>query len=445
MTFLVEEQYEEQEEKYYLNLPVWPEFKVHNKTIDGMIPSCRLESWEDFDQVVKHYCDNDAEGNYVFRGQKHYTWQLEPTLDRLVSGAVTKDIAEKQLHNFRLSTRGRINDKAILSSDSELWALGQHHGLATPLLDWSRSPYVALFFAFEGSDDPTWVGENGESSNYSRTIFVLNKSFIQDLTDVNGSEDGSVLKIVEPSIDDHGRLVNQAGLFTFAPYGEILESELERHLIESGVDTNKDEELSEYICRIHIPNDARTRNSCLKKLHKMNIHHASLFPDLIGSSGYCNDLIREALLARQVKSMDVESTENLDKPLMRISTNSWDKHKLDPSSTKSVLLESLIVDESIRSKVSPYELNDVVGDLLKFINEKAGVDWYKKEPVLARLRNIVRRALRKNNFPDDFISLSANTLISKAADMSRNAESESFNLLSGEIKLEQIEGTVEAI
>lgn len=420
----IEEHYEEQEEKYYLNLPVWPEFKVHNKTIDGMIPSCRLESWEDFDQVVKHYCENDAEGDYVFRGQKHYTWQLEPTLDRLVDGAVTKDIAEKQLHNFRLSTRGRINDKAILSSDSELWALGQHHGLATPLLDWSRSPYVALFFAFEGTDDPTWIENSGESSNYSRTIFVLNKSFIQALAGAGRSEDGSILKIVEPSIDDHGRLVNQAGLFTFAPYGETLESELERHLIEFGVDTNKDEELSEYICRIHIPNDASTRNSCLKKLHKMNIHHASLFPDLIGASGYCNDLIREALLGRQPKKEESENKVIPQPPLTSVPTSSWEKHRLELTNTKVALLDSLVVDESIRGQFPAEDLGKVITDLLSFINEKAGVDWYKKDATLARLRNMIRRDLRKLNFPDDFISPAANAVISSAAEMSEAAEKE---------------------
>ena len=423
-TSLSEEHYEEQEEKYYLNLPVWPEFKIHNKTIDGMIPSCRVKSWEEFDQVVKHYCDNDAEGNYVFRGQKHYKWQLEPTLDRLVTGAVTKKIAEKQLHNFRLSTRGRINDKAILNSDSELWALGQHHGLATPLLDWTLSPYVALFFAFEGADDPTWIGEKGESTNYSRTIFVLNKFFIQDLSDADNPEEEERLKIVEPSIDDHGRLVNQAGLFTFAPYGEILESALDRHLLDSDVDTNNVNELSNYICRIHIPNEADTRNNCLKKLHKMNIHHASLFPDLIGASGYCNDLIREALIVHQSKEEVYEEAPISHSPLTPATSSSWEKHHLDVSdtNTRKALLKSAVIEKSIEGKFSERDLGKVITNLLSFINEKAGVDWYKKEATLARLRNIVRRDLIKMNFPNDFISPAANAMISSAAEISKALE-----------------------
>ncbi|XNT05302.1 FRG domain-containing protein [Vibrio splendidus] len=335
------------ERKYYLNLPMWPEFDIFDKTVDGLIPSARIESWEDYDRVVRFYCDNDHEGNYVFRGQKHYKWQLEPTLDRLVHGAVTEDIATKQLRNFKLSTRGRLQDKSVLNSDTELWALGQHHGLATPLLDWSLSPYVALFFAFEGADDPTWIDDDtGDINNYSRTVFILNKLFIQDLMDDQGiAQAGEQLQIVEPSIDDHGRLVNQAGLFSFAPYSEILESSLGRHLAESGVDIDDVAEVAKYICRIHIPNEPDTRQACLKKLRKMNIHHASLFPDLIGASGYCNNLIRDATLglakhtSRAKLATSVITTESEEQFVEK--SESDNKHRLDKANVKDSLLDGL--------------------------------------------------------------------------------------------------------
>ncbi|MEZ8311790.1 hypothetical protein CWO07_25125 [Vibrio splendidus] len=418
------------ERKYYLNLPMWPEFDIFDKTVDGLIPSARIESWEDYDRVVRFYCDNDHEGNYVFRGQKHYKWQLEPTLDRLVHGAVTEDIATKQLRNFKLSTRGRLQDKSVLNSDTELWALGQHHGLATPLLDWSLSPYVALFFAFEGADDPTWIDDDtGDINNYSRTVFILNKLFIQDLMDDQGiAQAGEQLQIVEPSIDDHGRLVNQAGLFSFAPYSEILESSLGRHLAESGVDIDDVAEVAKYICRIHIPNEPDTRQACLKKLRKMNIHHASLFPDLIGASGYCNDLIRDATLglakhtSRAKLATSVITTESEEQFVEK--SESDNKHRLDKANVKDSLLDALIVDKSIGESTAPKDLMYVVDELLSFINEKAGVDWYKKESILARLRNVVRRALRKQQFPDDYINDSAENLIKTAADKSEEVDRE---------------------
>lgn len=418
-------------DKYYLNLPLWPDFDIFDKTVDGLIPSARIESWEDFDRVVSFYCDNDHDGNYVFRGQKHYKWQLEPTLDRLVEGAVTEKIATKQIRNFKLSTRGRLQDKSVLHNESELWALGQHHELATPLLDWSLSPYVAMFFAFEGADDPTWIDDNGEVNNYSRTIFILNKAFIQDLYDQDDiKQDGAILQIVEPSIDDHGRLVNQAGLFSFAPYGEILESALEKHLSESGIDVDDVKEVAKYICRIHIPNEPSTRQACLKKLRKMNIHHASLFPDLIGASGYCNDLIRDAIYGSHLTET-IEKTVLVNDVKVQVLIQekpTIEKHRLVTANVKEDLLEAIFVDDRLRENVTIKSLSFVVDELLLFINEKAGVDWYKKDSILARLRNVVRRALRKQQFPEDYINRSAENLINIAADKSQEIEKEASGI-----------------
>jgi hypothetical protein len=64
----------------------------------------------------------------------------------------------------------------------------------------------------------------------------------------------------------------------------------------------------------------------------------------------------------------------------------------------------------------------VVDELLSFINEKASVDWYKRDPILARLRNIIRRALKRQGFPENYINRATRELISKASELSKEVE-----------------------
>jgi len=412
-------------EKHFENLPVWPEFDIYDKNVDFLIPSARIESWEDFNKVFKHYRSDDDSNEYVFRGQHHYRWPLQPTLDRMDNGAIKEEIARKQLRNFRLSIRGRLLDNSILNeNEEELWAIGQHHGLATPLLDWTLAPYVALFFAFMQEDPETWKNEDGDSTNYSRAIFILNKSFLEDLD--NDPEENPLVKmypkLVEPSKDDHGRLVNQAGLFTIAPYGETLESALLRALEESEVDINDHAEVSKYICKIHVPNTKEIRLDCLRQLRKMNIHHASLFPDLIGASGYCNDLIREHINSKNKAAPKSEAEiEKLEKEEVR--TEIWKRHELGTSELHiKPLIEAILVNESLKQKANIENLKKVAQSAVDFVNNKAGVDWYIRDSQKARLVNLVRRNLRDIRFDENFITEAAHSLVEKAAAMSEEQE-----------------------
>lgn len=401
--------------RYWQSLPLWPEVDVFDKTVDGLVPSSRIESWRDFDKVVDFYIDNDSVESYAFRGQHHYKWSLEPTLDRFKVGAIDKQTADRHLQSFRLAIRGRVPDNSILefteggenAEDVELWAVGQHHELATPLLDWTRSPFVALFFSFLGTDDPQWGQEgNALPEAHSRSVYIINSEFIDDL-----DYDAKWPRIIEPSKDDHGRLVNQAGLFTIAPYGETLESSLLRSLEDSGLDVNEPGEVAKYLRKVHIPNDPIARQRCLQWLRKMNIHNASLFPDLIGAAKHCNELTREWM----TRSHGTEATKSVApvKPAITVPKSA--------SGVAAVVAAALLQAQGELQVFSAAEARTLAQEFEKFVDADAGVDWFIRESQLARLRTWLRRQLLRTEFPDELAKTAASAVVAAAAEEVRRA------------------------
>jgi FRG domain-containing protein len=104
-----------------------------------------------------------------FRGQRCASWRLSPTLTRYMnklkkSQRLQQSISYKALQrelykNFRTNILvNRDVDPAGIDK-MDLWQLGQHHGLPTPLLDWTYSPYVGLFFALVEEDENSPSGE----------------------------------------------------------------------------------------------------------------------------------------------------------------------------------------------------------------------------------------------------------------------------------------------
>lgn len=253
------------------------ESKWENKEIKDGIMEVNLSSWKFFhDYVVDELLEFS---HCIWRGQRDSSWNLISSLDRLLTEKKDSEkvyLISSHLKEFKRVIRGRrgVNPAPIIE-ENEWWALGQHHALATPLLDWTHSPFVALYFAFEKDTKP---------KTNMRTVWALIEpeeanSRIKKHEQVSGVQ--QTLDFVVPSQSENPRLLSQAGLFTRGPIGESVESWVEREY--------KDKSSDVPLLKINIPNDGR--QECLKTLNRMNINHATLFPDLYGAGYYCNRLI----------------------------------------------------------------------------------------------------------------------------------------------------------
>lgn len=273
-----------QRRKHYLNSPLWPSTTINVDKYDGNIPSSRVKSWQHFISLVNEGQLCEHSDDVLFRGQRNGSWALTPSIARISkNGTYSDNLAQLQLENFKYSIRGRTKIPVAQLNSDDIWALGQHYGLWTPLLDWSRSPFVAMFFAMNEANP---VSESPK--NYSRAVFRINRTKLSEFMDDDF--------FVNPLSSDHDRLISQDGLFTVSPAGETtLEYQIIDALAENGVDVDDSAVLKEFICKIHIPMEDETqRKKAVLALRRMNLHFANLYPDIEGSSMHCNDLLREA-------------------------------------------------------------------------------------------------------------------------------------------------------
>lgn len=267
---------------------------MNTESVDSGVEVHELASWRKYAEWIdKHHANAPA---LIYRGQADATWLVESSLDRLEKRFPTKKNhsggvpayfncppvgRDTHLKAYQEAVRNKRGTNPPSLDSFQWWAMGQHHGLATPMLDWTLSPFVALFFAFEERCVVHADGRVHEPEN--RAVFALSSSCITE----HGSSDAPAPSPYSPKGETSSRVGNQGGVFLYMPPRTDLESYV-RGAFSSETTTLTNPDPRAILQKFIIPNDDRI--NCLKLLNKMNVNRMSLFPDLDGAARYINSM-----------------------------------------------------------------------------------------------------------------------------------------------------------
>ncbi len=180
----------------------------------------------------------------AYRGMKNIEWELKSTIGRISHYSL--ELEKEMLFLFK--TRARPYIKDFPKNEWEWLTLAQHHGLPTRLLDWTRNPLVATYFAVE------------DESETDSVIYGIFSPLYLNVEKFNNPLEYKNDLIVFCPENLTSRVIAQQGLFT--------------------IHSSPNEPFNKWKMKIVIPN--KLRKLIKQILFGWGIGRETLFPDLDG-------------------------------------------------------------------------------------------------------------------------------------------------------------------
>lgn len=304
----------------------------------------------------------------LYRGQANSFWNLDASITREPKyieneGNMYYDILSLKPDAFKNDTS--VYEKLITM---------QHYGMPTRLLDVTRNPLVAIFFACNNlqrkdsdgviftfnPEKPKFLNFEDERLKYLKILYSINEikqseesdEFLSDIWFLKG-------------VAKNQRINNQSGDFIFAGNGDKAKQKLHK------------------LPTMSIIIDAKTKEVLIEQLASLNIHGGAVYPDLTHMSNYISEKYKkETSFIKQPDSKTIK-IKRTKFPKKTDKTKS-DKELIPPFDFKKI--KDKDKNAQINSFSKFYELNkdgliSVVGNIL----------FTKKPPLRDEVINIMTK------------------------------------------------------
>jgi hypothetical protein len=242
--------------------------KSQSKEPSELIPLPQVTTWEEyrrFARALEPY-------QHIFRGQTSNRWRLRTSFHRTGRSSLVRyelnDIPA--LHRHLSGMIAQPLDLRDPLHNAAFYNLIQHHGYPTPLLDWTYSPFIAAYFAYNG------VPRSGVAAEDRVRIFVFDKVWIKDFESMFVVTPPKLhFTLLEPLALNNPRVVPQQSVSSVTNIDDI----------ETYLKHQEQRSKKQYLHAIDLP--ASERKLIMEELSLMGITAGSLFP---GIDGACEQL-----------------------------------------------------------------------------------------------------------------------------------------------------------